>query len=66
LVAPPPIRYAHNGDVSIAYTVLGDGPVDVLFIGGFVSHLEIAFEAQFDGGEPAQPLSRANILRWAL
>jgi pimeloyl-ACP methyl ester carboxylesterase len=36
-----PIRYAHNGDVSIAYTVFGDGPVDLLFMGGFVSHLEI-------------------------
>ena len=38
------IRYARNGDVSIAYTVFGDGPVDVLFIGGFVSHLEIGLE----------------------
>jgi class 3 adenylate cyclase len=36
-----PIRYARNGDVSIAYTVGGDGPIDVLFIGGFVGHLEI-------------------------
>ena len=36
-----PIRYAHNGDVSIAYRVAGDGPVDLLFMGGFVSHLEI-------------------------
>ena len=39
-----PIRYAHNGDVSIAYRVGGDGPVDLLFIGGFVSHLEIGAE----------------------
>src|SRR4051794_40804678 len=39
-----PIRYARNGDVSIAYTVAGDGPIDLLFIGGFVSHLEIATE----------------------
>ena len=39
-----PIRYARNGDVSIAYTVIGDGPVDVLFIGGFISHLEIGLE----------------------
>lgn len=37
-------RYAQNGDVSIAYTVGGNGPVDVLFIGGFVSHLEIFAE----------------------
>jgi pimeloyl-ACP methyl ester carboxylesterase len=39
-----PIRYAHNGDVSIAYTVAGEGSVDVLFIGGFVSHLEIGVD----------------------
>jgi pimeloyl-ACP methyl ester carboxylesterase len=39
-----PIRYAHNGDVSIAYTVFGEGPVDLLFMGGFVSHLEIGRE----------------------
>jgi pimeloyl-ACP methyl ester carboxylesterase len=39
-----PIRYARNGDVSIAYSELGDGSVDLLFIGGFVSHLEIGLE----------------------
>jgi class 3 adenylate cyclase/DNA-binding CsgD family transcriptional regulator len=39
-----PIRYAHNGDVSIAYRVAGDGPTDLLFMGGFVSHLEIGLE----------------------
>jgi class 3 adenylate cyclase len=39
-----PIRYAHNGDVSIAYTVGGGGPIDLLFIGGFVGHLEIGVE----------------------
>ena len=36
-----PIRYAHNGDVAIAYSVGGDGPIDVLVVSGFVSHLEI-------------------------
>lgn len=39
-----PIRYVRNGDVSVAYTVVGAGSVDVLFIGGFVSHLEIGME----------------------
>lgn len=39
-----PIRYAHNGDASIAYTEVGDGPMDLLFMGGFVSHLEIGRE----------------------
>ena len=36
-----PVRYARNGDVSIAYTVRGAGPVNVLFIGGFIGHLEL-------------------------
>ena len=44
MLAWEPIRYARNGDVSIAYRVGGGGPVDVLFIGGFVSHLEIGLE----------------------
>jgi class 3 adenylate cyclase len=39
-----PIRYARSGDVSIAYRVAGDGAVDLLFMGGFVSHLEIGME----------------------
>ena len=34
------IRYASNGDVSIAYMEGGSG-IDLLVIGGFVSHLEI-------------------------
>ena len=25
-------RYAHNGDVSLAYQAIGDGPLDVLFL----------------------------------
>src|ERR687888_1342374 len=37
-----PIRYAHNGDVAIAYMTGGGGEVDVLVMPGFVSHLEIA------------------------
>jgi class 3 adenylate cyclase len=39
------IRYARNGDVSIAYQVFGDGPVDLVLVGGFVSHLELLWES---------------------
>ena len=41
-----PIRYTVNGDVSIAYSTLGNGPIDLLFVGGFVSHLEIGAESE--------------------
>jgi len=31
-VEPPEIYYAHSGDVAIAYQVVGDGPVDLVFV----------------------------------
>jgi pimeloyl-ACP methyl ester carboxylesterase len=39
---PPiaPVRYARSGDVNIAYQVLGTGPIDLVFVMGWVSHLE--------------------------
>jgi len=39
-----PVRYAVNGGVHLAYQVVGDGPVDLLFIHGFISHLEAGWE----------------------
>jgi pimeloyl-ACP methyl ester carboxylesterase/class 3 adenylate cyclase len=35
-----PIGYARSGEVNIAYQVTGDGPIDLVVISGFVSHLE--------------------------
>jgi pimeloyl-ACP methyl ester carboxylesterase len=41
----PEVRYAKSGDVSIAYAVVGDGPFDVIFVGGWIfSVLEYAWE----------------------
>src|ERR1044071_5615007 len=37
---PIAVRYARSGDVNIAYQVLGDGPTDLVFVMGWVSHLE--------------------------
>ncbi len=45
LVDIPEVRYAHNGEVSIAYQVVGDGPLDLTFVTGFVGHLELFWEA---------------------
>jgi len=38
--APPRVRYAHSGHVNIAYQVVGSGPIDLVFVMGWVSHLE--------------------------
>jgi class 3 adenylate cyclase len=42
--SPPETRYVKSGDVSIAYQVTGDGPVDLVLVAGFVSHLEIDWD----------------------
>jgi len=42
----PEIHYARTADgLSIAYTTFGEGPLELLCIPGFVSHLELMFEA---------------------
>lgn len=38
--AAPVVRYARSGNVNIAYQVVGDGPIDLVFVMGWVSHLE--------------------------
>ena len=40
----PETRYVRSGDVHIAYQVIGDGPIDLVFVPGFVSHLELIWE----------------------
>jgi pimeloyl-ACP methyl ester carboxylesterase len=36
-------RYARSGDVHVAYQVTGDGPFDLVFVPGYVTHLELAW-----------------------
>jgi pimeloyl-ACP methyl ester carboxylesterase len=40
----PETRYALSGDVNIAYQVMGAGPVDIIMVPGFVSHVEFTHE----------------------
>lgn len=36
----PEVHYARSGEVNIAYQVIGDAPFDLVFVMGWVSHLE--------------------------
>jgi len=38
------VAYARSGDVHIAYTVLGDGPIDLVYTNGIWSNLEALWE----------------------
>ena len=44
MAARPETKYTKSGDVHIAYQVSGDGPLDLVWVPGFVSHLEAQWE----------------------
>ena len=40
----PTVRYARSGNVNIAYQVVGEGAIDLVFVMGWVSHLEMFWQ----------------------
>ena len=47
---PPLTEYARSGDLHIAYQMLGDGPPDLLFVPGWASNVELAWEEPNQAG----------------
>jgi pimeloyl-ACP methyl ester carboxylesterase len=43
-MSTPMTRYANSDGVSIAYQVVGDGPIDLVLVLGFATHLELWWE----------------------
>jgi class 3 adenylate cyclase/pimeloyl-ACP methyl ester carboxylesterase len=41
----PETRYAWNGDVALAYQVFGAGPVDLVYVQGYTSHVDLNWES---------------------
>ncbi len=60
----PITRYARSGEASIAYQVVGDGPLDLLFMPGWISQVEQLWEspALRSDARAARPTSRRLIL----
>jgi hypothetical protein len=40
----PVTRYARSGDLTIAYQIMGDGPIDLVLVPPFMSHVEFLHE----------------------
>jgi hypothetical protein len=40
----PRVHYARSGEVTIAYQVVGDGPIDMVIGLPAISHLEVVWE----------------------
>jgi len=43
-VERPPTRYAKSGDISIAYQVMGEGPLDLIVVPGWISNLDMHWQ----------------------
>jgi pimeloyl-ACP methyl ester carboxylesterase len=41
---PPETRYAKAGELSIAYQVVGEGPLDLVYVPGWISNVELMWE----------------------
>ncbi len=38
------VRFARSGDVNVAYRVVGDGPIDLIYAQGAITHLDVYWE----------------------
>jgi class 3 adenylate cyclase len=38
------VRFARSGDIDVAYRVVGDGPIDLVYVQGAYTHLEVEWE----------------------
>ena len=43
----PTTRYAWNGDVALAYQVVGEGVADLVCLQGFCSHIDLGWESPY-------------------
>jgi pimeloyl-ACP methyl ester carboxylesterase len=43
-MVPPETHYAKSGDLHIAYQAVGSGPLDLVFVPGFVSNIDLWWE----------------------
>jgi pimeloyl-ACP methyl ester carboxylesterase len=60
----PETRYARSGDVHIAYQVTGEGPFDLVFVPGYVTHIELAWRLAGFGPTLAEWSSFSRLIRF--
>jgi pimeloyl-ACP methyl ester carboxylesterase/class 3 adenylate cyclase len=60
----PDTHYALSGDVHIAYQVVGEGPFDLVFVPGFVTHVELQWRLPGFPGFLTRIGSVARLIRF--
>jgi pimeloyl-ACP methyl ester carboxylesterase len=60
----PETRYAKSGDTYIAYQVTGEGPFDLVWVPGFISHVEMQMESPAFAGFVRRLASFCRVIRF--
>ncbi len=47
--SPPVTKYAESDGVNIAYRTYGDGPLDLIYVPGLISHIEASHRSRASG-----------------
>jgi class 3 adenylate cyclase len=58
----PDTRYAKSGDLRIAYQVVGEGPIDLVFVPGFISNIDLYWEDPVLAGFLARLASFSRLI----
>ncbi len=61
---PPEVRYARSGNLRIAYSVFGSGPVDLVYGRTAISHLELVWENPSTAQYFAELAKSARVILW--
>ena len=60
----PRTRYALSGDLSVAYQVFGDGPLDLVYVPGYISHVEHHWKFPAHAAHLARFGSLARVIKF--
>src|SRR3954451_1633282 len=60
----PENRYARSGGVNIACQVTGEGPFDLVFVPGYVTHLELSWKLPGFGGFLSDLSSFSRLIKF--
>jgi len=60
----PDTHYALSGDIHIAYQVVGEGPFDLVFVPGYVTHMELQWRLPTFPGFLTRLVGFARLIRF--
>lgn len=59
------VRYARNGDVHLAYRVMGDGEIPLVFVPGYISNVDLYDDPAFPFAPLAEQLAQqTRLILW--